>query len=188
MRAGQRTDARQVGHFDGPPRLGGIKPAAEGIDAAAQRSLDGDGHELVAPAAVISVRSADQGSSTPMIGCPCPVDKPRLGGDVVLHRAVAVEMVGRDVEQDGDVGIKLTAQVELVGRAFEHIDRAAVRPPSEDAVPILPPSARRGPPLRDMWPIRAVVVDLPLVPVMATMGAPGACSAALRARRARCRR
>ena len=42
------------------------------------------------------------------------------------------------------------------------------------AVPILPPSCASIPAEATRWAISAVVVDLPLVPVMATKGAPGA--------------
>ena len=45
-----------------------------------------------------------------------------LGGDIARHPAMAVEMVWRDVEQDGDVGQRRRRDVELVGRQLQHID------------------------------------------------------------------
>ena len=79
-------------------------------------------------------------------------------------------MVGRDVEPHRDMGAEGLEQLELVGRQLQHVD-AAVGPAA-------PGRARRGrycrrprsarrPRLR-IWPISAVVVDLPLVPVMPT--------------------
>ncbi len=44
------------------------------------------------------------------------------------------------------------------------------------AVPILPPTWASWPAARSRWAVSAVVVDLPLVPVMATNGAFGACA------------
>ena len=49
--------------------------------------------------------------------------------------------------------------------------RGASGSSASTAVPILPPTGRRGRPAR-RWPISAVVVDLPFVPVMATNGRP----------------
>ena len=51
-------------------------------------------------------------------------EQSRLGGDIALETVVAVEMVGRDVEQDGHVGVDPLGQVDLVARQFEHIDAA----------------------------------------------------------------
>ena len=61
--------------------------------------------------------------------------------------------------------------------------RPAPRGGSSDriAVPILPPSCASWPADAARWAISAVVVDLPLVPVMATNGAPGARMPALAA-------
>ncbi len=42
------------------------------------------------------------------------------------------------------------------------------------AVPILPPNCTSRPAVRRIWATSAVVVDLPLVPVIATKGARGA--------------
>ena len=46
----------------------------------------------------------------------------RLGGRIGFERAMAVEMVGRDVEQDGDVAIEAEGQVDLVAAEFEDIN------------------------------------------------------------------
>ena len=45
----------------------------------------------------------------------------RLGCDVTRHPAMAVEMVGRDVEQHGDPAGERGRQLELVGRKLEHV-------------------------------------------------------------------
>ena len=47
-----------------------------------------------------------------------------LGGDIARHVAVAVDMVGRDVEPDRDIGAEGLEQLELVGRELQHIDAA----------------------------------------------------------------
>ena len=59
---------------------------------------------------------------------------------------------------------------------------------SSTARPILPPTATSSPAAASTWPISAVVVDLPLVPVMATKRARPAGVPASRAKAARCRR
>ena len=40
--------------------------------------------------------------------------------------AVPLQVIGRDVEDDGDVRLQARGQVELVGRELEHVDGAAV--------------------------------------------------------------
>ena len=63
---------------------------------------------------------------------------------------------------------RLVEQVELVGRQFEDIDAvgrpAGIRPSA--GMPRLPPVSTRRPAAASIWPSSAVVVDLPLVPVM----------------------
>ncbi len=43
-------------------------------------------------------------------------------GDITFHAAVAVEMIGRDVEQDRDVENEALGQFELIGAHLEHVD------------------------------------------------------------------
>ena len=85
-------------------------------------------------------------------------------------------MVGRDVEQHADASARARAR----GRSGRTSTRShgcgpapAARAPGS-ACRYCRPSARRGRPRRRIWAISAVVVDLPLVPVMATKGAAGA--------------
>ena len=54
--------------------------------------------------------------------------------------------------------------------------------------PILPPTSHDAPAASRIWPISAVVVDLPLVPVMPTKRAPAAPGPAARRRRSSARR
>ena len=100
-------------------------------------------------------------------------DEPLLDRGIVLHRAVAVEMVGRDVEQHADARVERGREIDLKGRAFDDMNaRLAMAAPGRG-------SARRccrrvatsRPASRRICAISAVVVDLPLVPVMATNGA-----------------
>ena len=93
-------------------------------------------------------------------------------------RAVAVEMILGDVEQDADRRIERGRKIDLEGRALDdmHAPGALARGGSSDriAVPILPPSCASKPAAARRCAISAVVVDLPLVPVMAMNGASGA--------------
>ena len=45
-----------------------------------------------------------------------------LGGDIALHAAVPVQVIGRDVGQDRHVGREAVGQVQLIGRGLDHID------------------------------------------------------------------
>ena len=68
-------------------------------------------------------------------------DQPLLDRGVVLHRAVAVEMVRRQVEQDADGRIERGREIDLVGRAFDHMEAVRRRRLERrgSRVPILPP-------------------------------------------------
>ena len=97
----------------------------------------------------------------------------RLDRDIVLHRSVTVDMVGRDVGQNRHVGHETRREIDLIGRNLQHIDRAGrwrLRK-SSTGLPILPPISAAKPQDARIWPISAVVVDLPLVPVTAMTGA-----------------
>ena len=78
-------------------------------------------------------------------------------------------MVRADVGQDRHVRPEAGGQVQLVGRHLDHIDGARRRlGQAQDADADVAADVASRPACRRTWPIRAVVVDLPLVPVMAT--------------------
>jgi hypothetical protein len=56
------------------------------------------------------------------IARPLAREHPRFDRCIGLHRAVPVEMVGRQVEQRADLRLEAGHQVDLVGRQLEHID------------------------------------------------------------------
>jgi hypothetical protein len=100
---------------------------------------------------------------------------------VVLHGAVAVEMIRRQVEQDAGGRVDRGREVDLVGRAFDHIEAVGRRriERHDGAADIAAHLRVAAGGLEDVR-VSAVVVDLPLVPVIAMNGALGA--AALRSR------
>ena len=109
---------------------------------------------------------------------------------IVLERAVAVEMVGRDVEQRRGVGLRARREVDLERGELEHIGEVGRRTARDRARPCryCRRAPRACPPLASRWAVSAVVVDLPLVPVMTTT-LPGALLLApARGRTARYRR
>ena len=91
-------------------------------------------------------------------------------------RPVPVEVVRRDVEQHADRRRQRRRQIDLERRHLDDVDsgRAPAAPAPGSPCRYCRPSARPGPAARRMWAISAVVVDLPLVPVTATTGLPGA--------------
>ena len=68
-----------------------------------------------------SATACDQLSSTPTIAVPAFADQPLLDRRVILQRAVAVEMVFGDVEQDADRGIEARREIDLERRALDHM-------------------------------------------------------------------
>src|SRR6185312_16979671 len=48
--------------------------------------------------------------------------QPRLYARVVLQRAVAVDMVGRDVGEHADVRLETGREIDLIGRYLQHIN------------------------------------------------------------------
>ena len=85
-------------------------------------------------------------------------------------------MVFGDVEQDADRRIERGREIDLIGRHFDHVHaarRAAARA-TGSRCRYCRRAGRRSRPSRSRCAISAVVVDLPLVPVMATNGASGA--------------
>ena len=69
-----------------------------------------------------SAMSRHQSSSSPMTGCAALRDQARLEAGVVLHGAVPVEVVGRDVEQHADAGRQRGRQLDLERRHLDHVD------------------------------------------------------------------
>ena len=64
-------------------------------------------------------------------------------------------MIGRDVGEHRDVGHKPGRQIDLIGRHFQHIDRAAVGGArSRTGLPILPPISGANPARERMCPIK----------------------------------
>ena len=116
-----------------------------------------------------------QSSSTPIDRGAARLDlrrQPRLDGGVVLQRAVAVEMVFGHVEQDAD-GRRAAKARDRSGRRRLRAHRrgsAANGSSASTGTPILPPICASRPALVSRCAVSAVVVDLPLVPVMATSG------------------
>ena len=80
-------------------------------------------------------------------------------------------------------GIERGREIDLVGRALDHVRAAGARrlQRQDRRCRYCRRAARRSRRWRSTWAISAVVVDLPLVPVMATNGACGALRAPLAA-------
>ena len=97
----------------------------------------------------------------------------RLGLAVLVEVGVAVEMVGGEVEQDADARPEASPPTRAGSSTPRrpHVARRPLDAPSTSGVPRLPPTndapARGG---AACAPSSAVVVLLPLVPVMATIG------------------
>ena len=94
------------------------------IDAVGQRVLHGDPHHalarLVEPvgdvAAPAVIDADDRGALRLHAG-----DQPRLHGGVMLQRAVAIDMVFADIEENADRRIERGRQIDLVGRHLDHM-------------------------------------------------------------------
>ena len=112
-------------------------------------------------------------------------EEPRLGLGVVREARVAVEMVGRDVRQHGDVR-RGSGRSPRAGTRRPRRRSRGLRSPRkpESGSPMFPASAtgRAAVPARlSISAIQVVVVDFPLVPVTATQRfAPGASASAMR--------
>ena len=94
------------------------------IEAVGERVPHRDAHHALAGArdavggglAPIVVDADDGGAVLLRAG-----DQPLLDGGVVGKRAVAVEVVFGDVDQDADRGVERRRQVDLIGRDFDHV-------------------------------------------------------------------
>lgn len=99
-----------------------------------------------------------------------------LALDIARQVAVAVDVVGRDVQPDRDVGTEGLEQLELVRRGqLQHVEAVGSQRGEVDdaAADVAADLVAHAGLLEDMAGISAVVVDLPLVPVIATKRASG---------------
>ena len=96
----------------------------------------------------------------------------RLGVRIGLERAMAVEVVGRDVEHHGNFRTKGLDRLQLEARYFQHHDGVGcgrARPARLPACRYCRRPAVGKPPAATISPASVVVVVLPFEPVMATM-------------------
>ena len=112
-----------------PPAARKIDLALD-IDAVGQRIFHGDADHALAGlfdavggvAAPAVVDADDRGALLLHAG-----DQPLLDRGIMLERAVAVDMVLADIEQDADGGIERRREIDLVGRHFDDVDAAHAR-------------------------------------------------------------
>ena len=102
-------------------------------------------------------------------GCLAVEDR-ALGSDIAGHVAVAVDVVGAEIEHRRRIEAERGESLQHVGRHLQHVDRrrpAAAAAPARRCRDCRPPrpALRRS---ARMCASSAVVVDLPLVPVMPT--------------------
>ena len=98
------------------------------VDSVAQRLPHGNAHDGLAGLARADRRSArHHSSSTPTIA----VRSLRHAGDrafldrrVMLHRAVAIEMIFAEIDQDADRRIERGREIDLIGRALDDVNAA----------------------------------------------------------------
>ena len=71
-----------------------------------------------------------QPSSTPTIAVPCLLhagDQALLHRGIMFERAVAIDVVFADIEQDADGGIERRRQIDLIGRHLDDVDPSHAR-------------------------------------------------------------
>ena len=141
-------------------------PPATGVSSATGTARCRAAPQLGVDGARGLVVDADHGA----VAGPLAGEDVLLGGDIARHVAMAVDMVGRDVEPHRDMGAEGLAAARA-GRTTARAHRCRRRRAARDRARRgrycrRPRSARR--PSARIWPISAVVVDLPLVPVMPT--------------------
>ena len=156
--AGQRQHRAEIdgGHLPAVAPLGKKALARPDLPAVA-RGLAGDGecdHRIAAAGllahgvgeeAPLVLVDADDRPRRPALG-----EEAALGGEVAAEAAVAVEVVGREVEKDGDVGLKRARELDLVGGEFEHHDHAVLgRVEVEDPAPDVAADLYRAPGLAE---------------------------------------
>ena len=92
-----------------------------------------------------------------------------LRGRMVLDRRVTIEVIG-EVEKHGHPRMKRLDRFELEAARFDHVNRVRGRVVYLRAQGIADvPAHHLQPPASSIRPVSVVVVDLPLVPVIATI-------------------
>ena len=121
MPAAQRSDAGDVGQRLGPAAAGAHQQRPLGVIAVRKRRLGGNAHhrlsgglEPVRDRPAPGIIDADYGDIA-------AAHQPLLDLGVVLHGAVAVEVIRREVEQDTDARMDRGRKVDLVGGALDDI-------------------------------------------------------------------
>ena len=179
VHAAQRSDAAEqrepvrgaAGGLHDPPGLDidavGERAAHRHAHHPLARALDAVGRGL-APVVV----DADDGRAVLLHAG----DQPLLHRRVVRQRAVTVEVVLADIDQDADRRIERRREVDLIGRHLDHVQRGPGRAAraTGSRCRYCRRAGRRNRRRASRCAMSAVVVDLPLVPVMATNGAFGA--------------
>ncbi len=124
VQAAQRADAADPRHLAARAARRAQNGFALDIDAVGQRIFHGDADHALARlldpvgdvAAPAVVDADDRGAVRLHAG-----DQPLLHRGVMLQRAVAIDMVLADVEQDADRGIERRRKIDLVGRHLDHV-------------------------------------------------------------------
>ena len=130
VRAGQMRGSGHIHHLGGARALRVIERAVDHKDAAAQHLADRDRHRGGAAiraamrVKIAVVRIVDADDVEPALRS--LLQQARLHGGVVLQGAVAVDMIGRDVERT-DIGNQTGRKIDLIGRDLQHIDRLSAR-------------------------------------------------------------
>ena len=111
-------------------RLGIVKLAIEHEDAAPQhlagRHGDRPGAALGGDAGVDRRRMVVVDTDANQAIIRRLPEKTRLDGGIALHRAMTVDMVRRQIGEHRDIRHQPRRQIDLVGRNFQHIDRARI--------------------------------------------------------------
>ena len=176
-------DVGGLGQFLGPvlPVVDEGAVDQDAVDDAELRGPGGVEGEADRPAALLDVGLADQPLGLRVRGVVDAGDlvavvDPALVGGVRGHRAVPVEVVGRQVEHGGGVRADAGRPVQLVAGEFDGEDVVGPLlgrrgPTSSRETPMLPTAAVRRPAAARIAASIRVVVVLPLVPVTASQGA-----------------
>ena len=120
--AAQRLNAVEIDEKRGRPLFGPHDARAFGIEPVGERlplrDPDDPGPgalDTIADQFAMAVISADDRS-------PGTGNETLLHVRIVLHRTMTIEMVGRQVEQDSGSRVQRRGKIDLVGRAFDHIE------------------------------------------------------------------
>ena len=125
VRAFQGLGIRQVADRDAALARAVHQLAAQREHAVAESPLGRDRHDAAAiadlelgrqRAAIIVVHADHHRVRACLVG-----EHDLLGAAIVVHRAVAVEMIGRQVEQHGGVGAKALRALQLIARQLDDV-------------------------------------------------------------------